>query len=357
MPAPTPAVRRPLDYRVDPFDLRLFTAVVDLGSITAGAAAMGLSLAAASGRLKALEHRVGALLLRRAKTGATVTEPGRALAGHAHRVLAELDALQVAVAAAARGLRGSVRLLCNTAAMAEALPARLGPFLRRYPDIDVDLQELPSDAVLQALRAGQADLGIVADHADTSGLHVTPWLEDELVALLPAGRTRDGDLSRRGNAAARGARSIAFVDLLERPFVGLPAVSGLSRFLAQQATRGGRVLHHRVRVGNLDAVARLVATGVGVAVVPRGVALRWADTPLRAVPLRDDWSRRRLLICQTAQAAELDGVRALVAALLETAVEAVARRASESAARPVAPPTTKAPARPRQAPSVRKRSK
>jgi molybdenum-dependent DNA-binding transcriptional regulator ModE len=56
-----PAVRRALDDRVQAFDLRLFLAVLQRGSITAGAQAMSLSLAAASTRLKALEHQVGAV--------------------------------------------------------------------------------------------------------------------------------------------------------------------------------------------------------------------------------------------------------------------------------------------------------
>lgn len=304
-----PAARRPLDYRVDPFDLRLFAAVLEHGSITGAAQAMSLSLAAASTRLKTLEHRVGATLLQRSKAGAAATAAGRALARQAQRVLAELDTLHVEMAAYGRGLRGSVRLLCNTAALAEALPPRLGRFLVEHPDIDLDLQELPSDAVLDALRRGMADLGIVADHVDSSGLVVQPWLDDDLVALLPATRRRTR------------VQALPFVQLLERPFVGLPAHSGLSRFLLQQAARSGRVPHHRVRVGNFDTVARLVEAGVGVAVVPLSAARRWREAKLQVAPLRDAWARRRLLICSTDQAQAQPGVQLLVRALLAGAPE------------------------------------
>ena len=304
-----PAARRPLDYRVDPFDLRLFAAVLEHGSITGAAQAMSLSLAAASTRLKTLEHRVGATLLQRSKAGAAATAAGRALARQAQRVLAELDTLHLEMAAYGRGLRGSVRLLCNTAALAEALPPRLGRFLVEHPDIDLDLQELPSDAVLDALRRGMADLGIVADHVDSSGLVVQPWLDDDLVALLPATRRRTR------------VQALPFVQLLERPFVGLPAHSGLSRFLLQQAARSGRVPHHRVRVGNFDTVARLVEAGVGVAVVPLSAARRWRDAKLQVAPLRDAWARRRLLICSTDQAQAQPGVQLLVRALLAGAPE------------------------------------
>jgi molybdate transport repressor ModE-like protein len=258
-----PAPRRAIDYRIDPFDLQLFAAVVEHGTITAAAQAMSLSLAAASSRLKALEHRVGTTLLARSKAGAAATDAGRALARQAHRILAELDALHIEMAAFGRGLRGTVRLLCNTSAMAEALPPRLGRFLVAHPDIDVELKELSSDAVLEALRRGAADLGIVADHVDTAGLNAQAWVDDELLALLPP--------RRRGEPRPQALR---FAQLLDRPFVGLSLDSGLSRFLLQQAARSGRGLHHRVRVSGFDAVARIVAAGVGVAVVPRSAAGR-----------------------------------------------------------------------------------
>lgn len=130
-----------LTYRIDPFDLRLFTEVLERGTITAAARAAHLSLAATSARLKALEDAVGVTLLVRAKAGATPTDAGRALARHAHRVLADLETLHLEMASFGRGLRGTVRVMGNTAAVAEALPARLGTFLAKHPDLDVHLED------------------------------------------------------------------------------------------------------------------------------------------------------------------------------------------------------------------------
>lgn len=296
--------RRTVDYRIDPFDLHLFTAVMEHGTITAAAKAVNLSLAAASARMQALEGATGTRLLERSKTGAVPTDAGRALARHANRVLAELESLHIDMASFGHGLRGTLRLLCNTSAMSEALPRRIGSFLSTTPDLDVDVQELPSEAVVDALRRGTADLGIVADHVDTSGLLVRPWLDDRLVALLP-GRWSIG---RR--------RSMAYGELLEHPLVGLPRDSGLSRFLAAQASRSGRIPRHRVRLGGFDAVAQLVAAGAGAAVMPESAASRYRDRRTRVVGLSDQWAQRKLLICMTPQGAAMNSVRVLVEALL-----------------------------------------
>ena len=298
---------RPIDYRVDSFDLQLFEAVIVHGSITAGAAAMSLSLAAASARLKGLEHRVGVRLLDRSKSGVVATDAGRALSRQARRVLSELDSLHIEMSAFGRGLRGTVRLLGNTAALVEALPPRLGRFLAEHPDIDVELQEAPSDAALQALRESVADVVIVTNHVDTTGLTARPWVEDELVALLPA--------VKRG----RAPKSVRFIELLDRPFVGLGADAGLSRYLLAQAARSGRVPHHRVRVSGFEAIVRLVEAGAGVAVMSRSAAERERTDGVQIVRLDEPWARRTLMLCHTEQALEQPGVNALVTALMEDA--------------------------------------
>ncbi|NUZ06116.1 LysR family transcriptional regulator [Piscinibacter koreensis] len=290
-------------YRVAPFDLRLFAAVIARGSITAAAAAMHLSLAAASARLKGLEASVGTQLLERSKAGATPTPAGRALARHAERVLVELEALHVEMARFAKGLRGTLRVLGNTAAMTGELPPRLGRFLVAHPDIDVALHEASSDAIVDALRGGRAELGIVADYVDTAGLATLPWMRDRLVALVPA----------RHPAARR--RTITHAGLLAHSLVGLTPESGLSRFLSREAERVGRAPQHRVRVGGLDAAAQLVAAGVGVAVMPQRCAERWADERVRIVALADAWADRQLLLCLGDEAARAPGVEALVEAL------------------------------------------
>ncbi|MCZ4305722.1 LysR family transcriptional regulator [Zoogloeaceae bacterium G21618-S1] len=303
MKSVTSRPRRTVDYRIDPFDLHLFATVMEHGTITAAAAAVNLSLAAASARLKALEDATGTRLLDRSRSGATPTDAGRTLARQANRVLAELESLHVEMASFGDGLRGTVRLLCNTAAISETLPRAIASFLMTNPDIDVDVQELPSDAVIDALRRGTADLGIVADYVDTSGLNVRRWVDDRLVALLPS----RWSIGRR--------RSLAFRELLELPFVGLARDSGLSRFLVAQASRSGRIPRHRVRLGSFDAIAQVVATGVGAAVMPASAASRHREAGTRIVALSDAWARRKLLICMTPPGEQLTIVRALADAL------------------------------------------
>jgi DNA-binding transcriptional LysR family regulator len=219
---------------------------------------------------------------------------------HAGRLQREMEALHADMAGHAHGVRSTVRVLCNTAALAEHLPRLIGPFLAQHDDLDLDLRELDSQDVLAAMRQERADIGIVADYVDTKGLRTLPFADDPLVALLPAA----------GNRPARA--KIQFADLLDRSFVGLSADSALSRFLQKQALNHGRGLHHRVRVRTLDAVVDLVAEGVGVAVVPSVTALRLASKKVVVRGLTDGWAKRRLLLCTAEDIPPAGGAAALL---------------------------------------------
>lgn len=273
------------NYRISPSDLRLFLAVSEAGSITAGAHQIHLSLAAASTRLQKLEHAIGATVFVRSKQGVSMTDAGRTLFRHAGRLQRDMEALHAEMAAHAQGVRSTVRVLCNTAAMTEYLPRLIGQFLMQHRDIDIDLRELDSHDVLSAMHQEQADIGIVADYVGTEGLKTQLFRTDRLVAIMPLGNEI-------------GAQSgLSFVDLLELPFVGLPAESGLSRFLQSQALHHGRGIHHRIRVRSLEDVVNLVIEGVGVAVIPEAAAFRLANECALIRPLADAWSTRRLLLC------------------------------------------------------------
>jgi molybdate transport repressor ModE-like protein len=102
----------------DLVDLRLFLHVAEAGSITAGAEQAGLSLASASARVRGMEEQAGASLLERGHRGVELTPAGRTLLHHARLVTGQMERMRGELGEYARGLKGHVRLLANTAAAA-----------------------------------------------------------------------------------------------------------------------------------------------------------------------------------------------------------------------------------------------
>ncbi|MBI0433301.1 LysR substrate-binding domain-containing protein [Roseomonas sp. KE0001] len=268
-------------------DLRLFRAVAEAGSITAGAARSHLALAAASARIRGMEEQAGLRLLERGRRGTRPTAAGLTLLQHARQVLDQMARLRGELAEHAGGARGLVRLWANGAACGEILPRVLPGFLAAHPRIDIDLRERPSPAILAALMAGEADLGIAADWAlpGVEGLDSAPFRGDRLVVILP-----------RGHALAR-RRGLRLAELLGEDFIGLGAESALQAHLAwQAAARLGGHLRLRVSLGGSDPVCRMVAAGAGIAILPRSAALRHARS-LAMVRLAEDWAVRELRLC------------------------------------------------------------
>ncbi len=203
-------------------DLRLYLNTLDTGNITAGAARSHLSLAAASARVRAMEASLGIDLLERGRRGVTPTPAGKALAQHARVLLQHAEHLQQDLAEYAQDVKGQVRLLCNTSAMTEYLPELLASFLKAHPNLDIDLQELPSSRITHGLRQGAADLGIVSDAVDTHDLQTKPFRDDPLVLILPT-----------GHPLADG-RAVRFSETLSHDYIGLNASSALSIHLEEQ---------------------------------------------------------------------------------------------------------------------------
>ncbi|PMV83022.1 MULTISPECIES: LysR substrate-binding domain-containing protein [unclassified Pseudomonas] len=283
-------------------DLRLYLNILDTGNITAGAARSHLSLAAASARIRAMESSLGIDFLERGRRGVTPTPAGKALAKHARALLQQAERLQQDLAEYAKGVKGQVRLLCNTTAITEYLPELLADFLREHPNLDIDLQELPSARITHALRQGAADLGIVSDAVDTDDLHTRPFREDPLVLILPP----DHPLADQP--------SLTFADTLNHDYVALGASSALAIHVEEQALHIGQRMPIRIRADGFDGVIRMVAHGAGLAIVPRVAIERWPQVQgvtTRALP--EDWANRTLKIC----ARDVDSLPGYARALLE----------------------------------------
>jgi DNA-binding transcriptional LysR family regulator len=270
--------------RFDLPDLRLFLAVLDAGSITAGAERVHLSLAAASERLRAMEDHAGVVLLERLPKGVRSTAAGEALAHHARLIQRQSALLQGELAEHARGNRGRVRLMVNTAAMSEALPGALAPWLAAHPHIEVELLERSSQDIASAVQAGVVELGILSDASAPQALQLQPFARDTLVALLPPLH------------AQADAQAIDFAELAGQPFIGLPPGSALQQHLDAHAAGLGIQISYRVRLRSFGAIGEMVAAGVGVAVVPAATLPR-LDASVRGVPLREPWAQRSLCLC------------------------------------------------------------
>jgi DNA-binding transcriptional LysR family regulator len=278
-------LHRSLVRRLDLITLQLFVAVFEEGTLTRAANREAIAVSAASKRLMELEQVLGvSLFVRRAK-GMDLTAAGETLLHHARQMLFNVEKMGLELGEHSHGVRGYVRMLANLSAIIEFLPEDLRDFSELHPEVKTDLEERPSDGVVQGVLDGVADLGICSSDTDTKGLPSVTYRHDKLVVLMPA----DHPLAAR--------ESLAFAETLGSDYVGLHAASSINMRTHAAAREAGRMLRLRIHVPGFDAMCRMVQANMGIGILPhKAYELFGRALGLHAVPLTDAWSDRSLIL-------------------------------------------------------------
>ncbi|MGT2476596.1 LysR family transcriptional regulator [Paraburkholderia terrae] len=275
--------------RIDFVTLRLFCAVAQTGSITKGAERCSLALSAASRRISEFEVASKAVLMERTAHGIQLTPAGHVALQHAMRLFQGFELFSNELSEYSNGSRGHVRLWANMSALVEFLPSALESFLHLYPDTRVEVEEQLSGDIVRALVEGVADVGIFVEGAPPHGLNILPYRKDRLVVLC----SKTHPLSK--------ADEIDFRSCLSYDFVGLNRGSSLLNTISSAAHEIGFPLRLRVQVRSFDAMSEMIASNLGIGVLPLGACFRKLEPlGLKAVRLLDSWAVRKLLIATSA---------------------------------------------------------
>jgi DNA-binding transcriptional LysR family regulator len=278
-----------MSAEIDLTDLRLFLHIVEGGSITVGAQAAHLSLAAGSARVSGMEQALATPLFTRGRRGTLPTAAGLALVQHARMVLLQADLLRTDLHEHARSKKQHIALIGTSAAIREYLPDALGDFLAQHTLVNVSVAEAASEESMQAVLMGSADIAFVTERPATQGLEFFPFVTNHFALVVP-----------RGHALVKEAGSHAISEAIADgcDIVGLPEGTALQDTWEARAAERGAVLNYRVRVPSFDAQLRLIERGVGVAIMPEATAQRSARAmAIEVLPLSDPYLIRRLLIC------------------------------------------------------------
>ena len=242
--------------------LRYFEAVARHGHVTRAARELHLAQPSLSKQLRLLEAELGVALFDRVGRRVELTEAGRLLLPYARRVLAEVVAAREAMEQYQNAQHGRVAIGAPPTVGTQLLPAALAAFNRRFPGIELELEEAGAGRLLQLLHEGSVHLAVVS--VPVAGVACAELFTEDLVLAVGAGHR----LSARDMVAAH--------ELVDEPFILCPAGYEL-RERTLQLCRGAGFEPRVVLDGaEMDTVLRCAAAGLGVAIVPR-LALAGAD--------------------------------------------------------------------------------
>jgi DNA-binding transcriptional LysR family regulator len=299
-----------VDTDLDLHSIRIVRAIAEAGTITGAARELGFSQPAISQHLQRTEARLGVPLVIRAGRSIRLTEAGLLLARHAVAISSALDAASGDLAELAGMRTGTARIAAFPTASSTIIPRLLRTMAERHPGIQVTYVEAEPPEALSMLREGSIDLAITfsypGDRADphrdiASGLSLTPLFTEEVVLALPDNHPQ----------AAFHDVDVRTLDR-ERWIAGCPLCRG--HLLAVCESAGFvPVIDHET--DNAVAVLHLVASGLGVALLPR-LALATAVVPAGAtIRATSPGSTRNIQLVRHADATRVPSLAVTIAAI------------------------------------------
>jgi DNA-binding transcriptional LysR family regulator len=240
--------------------LEIFAKVAELGSFSRAAEALFLTQPTISEHVRALEDELGVQLLDRLGRGATPTRAGQLLLGYARRMLTLSREAHQALERFQGRMSGELVVGGSTIPGEYVLPALIGQFKQKYPDISISLLIGSTRQVSDWLDDGRVEVGIVGARPGSRTLEAKELMADELVVVVPATHPW----------AAR--RTATLADLQKEPMVVRERGSG-SREAFEHALQEAGVSLANLRIvgemGSTQAVKQAVRAGVGIALISK----------------------------------------------------------------------------------------
>lgn len=267
-------------------DLHVFIGVADSGSLSQAAQQNFMSVSTASARLKNLEERLHCQLVKRNSHGLTLTYAGERFAVEARKILWQVEHAQSVMDDFSHQQQNRIRIWANYDASVAFLPNDLSPFLKRNPNVQIQLTTRKSTDVEVAVKQGKTDLGVCYLSTPSSDIHCIPYAPDQLVLIAPA----------RHPLAQK--KRVYFEETLAYDYVTLQKGSSMQSFLFDQSRNAKISMNPRIRVDNFLEMIPFILQGVGIGIMPLQ-AYRWLyakDRRLRMVHLANAWSHRNLYI-------------------------------------------------------------
>lgn len=270
--------------------LRILAAVAGSGSMTGAAAELSYTPSAVSQQMAALERRIGAALLVRHARGVRLTAVGQLLVQRLDEIDGRLRGLESEVEDLIHQRSGRLRLGAFASAATRLLPPAIGAFRRQLPGVDLSLDILDAQAAVRALDDGRIDLAVIFDYpdqlqVDTKNLIRRALARDPMFVALP------GDHPQAGRSTPISLETLRD-DLWIRDCGPDPTCREVLDLLCRQSGFRPSIAFES---DNHLAIGRLVATGVGVALVP-GLAAEQMPEGVRLRPLRPAVSRRVVVL-------------------------------------------------------------
>ena len=242
--------------------LSIFRAVVETRSFSAAAEIIHLTQPAVSMQVRLLEEELGCVLLHRGRRGAELTPEGTSVYRTAKLIAAEIDSLEIDIAAHRDVTKGHIGIACSDTFAAYVLTDLIDQFSNRYPGIDVSIYNGTSAEIESLLLDHHADIGFLSMGVLEERIEYSTFMTyRDTAAISPS-----HPLARLSRLELADLEGTTFL-LLEK---GTRAREFIDDALKTERVKPG----HIMELGSVAVQLEFAAAGIGIAIVPGFAAQR-----------------------------------------------------------------------------------
>jgi len=254
--------------------LKIFCDVVETASFSKAGASNSMTQSAVSQQILSLEKKLGRTLLERGRRQCCVTPEGAVLLNAAKEMLEIYDGLEERFNELADVVAGEMQVSAVYSIGLHDLPPYLKAFRRKYPTVDVQVNYRRSAQVYAQVLSGEALMGFVAYPTQRKGIHVEPFMDDEMVIIC------------HPSHAFSASEKIPAGALKKERFIAFDPDLPTRQFLDRHFRESGIALGHTIEFDNIETVKRAVEIEQGVSIVPLASVRAEVDAgTLCAIPL------------------------------------------------------------------------
>ena len=291
--------------------LEILLAVYQQGSIKGASEQLHLTQPTVSMQLKKLSEAIGMPLYERLGRSREFTDAGLALVATAREVLDSFARLDTQLSDL-RGLKAGTLRLAVVTTSKYFIPHLLGPFLSRYPNIDIHFKVGNREQIIERVEEGLDDFYVFSHPPEDEDLNITDFLPNPLVAIAPVGHP----LAKR--------RRLSLADLAAEPFLMREAGSGTRHAIERHLERHGVRLNVRMTIESNEAIKHAVMSGLGISILSEhtlsyGGSAGLEKLSVRQLPIESTWYLVRLRSRRLSLIAETEGYSEALRDVLERA--------------------------------------
>lgn len=245
--------------------LRVFYSVARLLSFTKAADSLHMTQPAVTFQVRQLEEYFNTRLFDRTHNKISLTEAGERVYVYAEKIFHLYDEMENAVHELTGEISGVLILGASTTVAEYMLPALLGDFKAKYPDVNIRLKVSNTDGIVSMVENNIIDLGVVEAPVLNKNLAVEECRTDRLVAITPP-----------GHALAK-CDTVSVTAILDYPFICREEGSGTREVINEYLKQAGVdpvQLNVIMELGSLEAIKGAVEAGIGVSIVSRATLVK-----------------------------------------------------------------------------------